>query len=60
MWPWLNTADPFVEGLDIDGLLTLIALALPAVQLIAGRSRRNPADRTEEDAMRSGWFHLDR
>lgn len=40
-WPWLKTADPFDEGLSIDGLLTLIALALLAVQLHAWRSRRS-------------------
>lgn len=39
-WPWLNTADPFNEGLSIDGLLTLIALALLMVQINAWRSRR--------------------
>lgn len=52
-WPWLKTADPFNEALDIDGLLTLIALALLAVQLVAWRSRRVSAGPIEDGAM---WF----
>lgn len=40
-WPWFNTAEPFNEGLSIDGLLTLIALALLAVQVNAWRARRS-------------------
>lgn len=45
-WPWFNTADPFNEGLSIDGLLTLIALALLAVQVNAWRARRLANQRT--------------
>jgi len=33
--PWLNTVNPFNEGLSIDGLLTLVALALVVVHLFA-------------------------
>lgn len=33
--PWLNTAAPFDEGLSLDGLLTLIALALVILYLLA-------------------------
>lgn len=33
--PWLMTDAPFNEGLSIDGLLTLIALALLAIHLLA-------------------------
>jgi thiosulfate dehydrogenase [quinone] large subunit len=36
-WPWLNSADPFDEGLSIDGLMTLIALALIPIQIAAMR-----------------------
>lgn len=42
-WPWLKPGDPFDEGLGIDGLLTLIALALLAVHLAAWRMRRSLA-----------------
>lgn len=38
-FPWLNTGAPFDEGLSIDGLMTLIALALLTVQLLAIRPR---------------------
>jgi uncharacterized membrane protein YphA (DoxX/SURF4 family) len=40
--PWLKTTDPFDEGLSIDGLLTLIALALFVLELVAW-PRRAPA-----------------
>jgi thiosulfate dehydrogenase [quinone] large subunit len=36
--PWLKTDAPFGEGLDIDGLLTLVALALLVVHLLASRT----------------------
>lgn len=32
--PWLKTGDPFDEGLSIDGLLTLIALALFVLHIL--------------------------
>jgi hypothetical protein len=32
--PWLNSGAPFDEGLSIDGLLTLVALALVAVEAL--------------------------
>lgn len=35
--PWLKTGDPFDEGLGIDGLLTLVGLALIVVHLLARR-----------------------
>jgi thiosulfate dehydrogenase (quinone) large subunit len=35
--PWLKTGAPFDEGIDIDGLMTLVALALCAVHLFAFR-----------------------
>lgn len=38
--PWLHASDPFSEGLDIDGLLTLAALALLAIQITAFRADR--------------------
>jgi hypothetical protein len=37
-FPWLNTAAPFDEGLSIDGLMTLVALALLAIQALATRA----------------------
>jgi hypothetical protein len=36
-WPWLDPANPFNEGLSIDGLMTLIALALIPIQIAAMR-----------------------
>jgi thiosulfate dehydrogenase [quinone] large subunit len=36
--PWLNTGAPFDEGLGLDGLLTLVALALVAVEVLAVRA----------------------
>jgi thiosulfate dehydrogenase [quinone] large subunit len=36
--PWLNPGAPFAEGLDIDGLLTLVALALLGLQLAVLRT----------------------
>jgi len=36
--PWVNPGNPFNEGLDIDGLLTLVALALLAIQFVAMRA----------------------
>lgn len=36
--PWLNNGAPFDEGLSIDGLLTLVALALAAVEVLAMRA----------------------
>lgn len=41
-WPGLNAANPFNEGLSIDGLLTLIALALLAVHFSVWRTRSGP------------------
>lgn len=35
--PGLDTGSPFQEGLDIDGLLTLIGLGLAAVHMLAAR-----------------------
>src|SRR5262245_13606210 len=37
-FPWLNAAAPFDEGLSIDGYLTLVALVLLAIQLLALRA----------------------
>jgi hypothetical protein len=37
-FPWLNTGAPFDEGLDIDGLLTLVSLSLLAIHLLALRN----------------------
>jgi thiosulfate dehydrogenase [quinone] large subunit len=37
--PGLNPGDPFDEGLSIDGLLTLIALAMIPIQIMAMRAR---------------------
>jgi hypothetical protein len=37
-FPWLNTGAPFDEGLNIDGLLTLVSVAMLAVQLLAIRA----------------------
>ncbi len=37
--PWLDPGDPFDEGLSMDGLLTLIALALIPAQIAPMRAR---------------------
>ena len=42
--PWLHASDAFSEGLDIDGMLTIVALALLAIQIWARRSTRDAAD----------------
>lgn len=36
--PWLNAGDPFNEGIDIDGLLTLVSIALVCTQIRAMRT----------------------
>lgn len=41
-WPGVSPSNPFNEGLSIDGLMTLVAVALIAVHVLAIRAR--PAD----------------
>lgn len=41
--PWLHASDAFSEGLDIDGLLTIVALALLAMQVYVVRASRDDA-----------------
>lgn len=38
--PWLNAGNPFNEGIDIDGLLTLVSVALLVTQVSAMRISR--------------------
>jgi thiosulfate dehydrogenase [quinone] large subunit len=51
-FPWLRPSAPFDEGLELDGLLTLVAVALLGIQLLAMRatmiSARNRANHPVE------------
>jgi len=44
--PWVDAGAPFDEGLSLDGLLTLVALALLALQLLAWRPAPASRERT--------------
>lgn len=46
--PWLEPSMPYKEGLSIDGVATLLALALVVVHLLALRAHRLVAQQTHE------------
>jgi thiosulfate dehydrogenase [quinone] large subunit len=48
-FPWLRPSAPFDEGLDLDGLLSLVAIALLGIQLLAMRATVNSARNQELD-----------
>jgi hypothetical protein len=42
--PGLNPADPFDEGLSLDGVLTAIGLSLLVIHLLAWRTEDQPGE----------------